>query len=252
MAMVEEGAPIGPDDRIVLAAELALGVLDGAERAAAMRLVLEDPAFARTVEAWRTHFATMFAEWRDAIPSAGVEAQIMRAIEASQTAALTTLSPQAAAPTGSRWAWATGVATLIAACLVLALALRPQRIVTLPAPVPAAAPAPLVAAITPTADGGDAKPFAAMYNPRTGEVRMAGRLAVPAGRNAELWVIEGDGPPHALGVMAPNTSSVSIGGANLKRMTPGVTLAVSIEPAGGSPTGLPTGPVVATGTLAAA
>ena len=36
------------------------------------------------------------------------------------------------------------------------------------------------------------------------------------------------------------------------RMIAGATLAVSVEPQGGSPTGLPTGPVVATGTLATA
>jgi anti-sigma-K factor RskA len=34
--------------------------------------------------------------------------------------------------------------------------------------------------------------------------------------------------------------------AELRR---GATLAVSVEPAGGSPTGLPTGPVIAAGTF---
>jgi anti-sigma-K factor RskA len=39
-------------------------------------------------------------------------------------------------------------------------------------------------------------------------------------------------------------------GADRGRIAPGATLAISIEPLGGSPTGLPTGPVVATGVVA--
>ena len=34
-----------------------------------------------------------------------------------------------------------------------------------------------------------------------------------------------------------------------RRLTPDASLAVSLEPPGGSPTGLPTGPVVALGKL---
>ena len=45
----------------VAAAELALGVLDGEERAAALRRMLAEPDFARDVERWRDHFAVMFA-----------------------------------------------------------------------------------------------------------------------------------------------------------------------------------------------
>jgi anti-sigma-K factor RskA len=35
----------------------------------------------------------------------------------------------------------------------------------------------------------------------------------------------------------------------MARITPDATLAVSMEPPGGSPTGQPTGPVIASGTL---
>jgi anti-sigma-K factor RskA len=41
-----------PPDREALAAELALGLLEGADRAEALRLCLSDPAFAAEVEAW--------------------------------------------------------------------------------------------------------------------------------------------------------------------------------------------------------
>src|SRR5687768_2623797 len=53
-------APAGsqPD---VAAAEFALGLLDGDERAVALRRLLAEPDFARDVERWRTHFSSLFA-----------------------------------------------------------------------------------------------------------------------------------------------------------------------------------------------
>ncbi|MGJ3628226.1 hypothetical protein AB5I41_17070 [Sphingomonas sp. MMS24-JH45] len=45
------------------AAELALGVLDGDERAAALRRVLAEPDFAREVARWRDYLAALFADW---------------------------------------------------------------------------------------------------------------------------------------------------------------------------------------------
>ena len=119
---------------------------------------------------------------------------------------------------------------------------RPVRIVPAPAPPPVAAPAPLVAVLHPEG----AKPFGAVYDRAAHEVRVAGGLAVPTGRDAELWAIGADGVPRALGLLARD-------GAGRVRVpagvTEGVTLAISIEPLGGSPKATPTGPVVATGTL---
>ncbi|TPG12724.1 anti-sigma factor [Sphingomonas oligophenolica] len=234
------------EDRAAVAAELALGVLEGDERADAMRRVLAEPTFAREVEAWRAHFALLFAAWPDAAPSSDVEARLVRLIDRSGEAA----ANDDAVVRRSPWMWSTGVATLMAACLVLALALRPERTVTVAAPVTVATTAPLVAAITPTKDDADAKPFAAAYDAKTGEIRFAGGVTVPTGRSAELWVIGADAAPHSLGLLAGPASRVSIGGRNLRRITAGATLAVTIEPEGGSPSGLPTGPVVASGTLA--
>ena len=44
----------------IAAAELALGVLDGEERAAALRRVLAEPGFASEVERWRGYFGALF------------------------------------------------------------------------------------------------------------------------------------------------------------------------------------------------
>ncbi len=78
----------------------------------------------------------------------------------------------------------------------------------------------------------------------------AARLSVP-GRSAQLWVIA-NGTPRALGLVdpgAPSRLAPPPGVAPL--LTPGATLAVSVEPVGGSPTGKPTGPVILTGVARA-
>jgi anti-sigma-K factor RskA len=66
----------------------------------------------------------------------------------------------------------------------------------------------------------------------------------------ELWGIAGPtAHPVPLGVI-PSGGTLRL--AKLPRnIGAGATLAISIEPPGGSPTGLPTGPVVFMGTLRA-
>jgi anti-sigma-K factor RskA len=67
-------------------------------------------------------------------------------------------------------------------------------------------------------------------------------------RAFELWAIAG-GPPRPLGLLRP------AGGERLVLAAGTVprdgVLAVSLEPAGGSPTGLPTGPVLYQGKILA-
>jgi anti-sigma-K factor RskA len=64
-----------------------------------------------------------------------------------------------------------------------------------------------------------------------------------------LWLIPADGTPHSIGVMPEKTMRVTVDEKMADQFDTGVTLAVSLEPAGGSPTGLPTGPVLASGKL---
>jgi len=75
--------------------------------------------------------------------------------------------------------------------------------------------------------------------------------AVPVGKTLELWAIPAStGRPVALGLIAAQ--------GRFAGQIPGtarsgaVTLAISVEPEGGSPTGQPTGPVVSVGALIAA
>ena len=66
----------------------------------------------------------------------------------------------------------------------------------------------------------------------------------------ELWLIPADGKPRPLGLLSADRSVTIAVPADLAALTiRNAVLAVSLEPPGGSPTGQPTGPVIAQGKL---
>jgi anti-sigma-K factor RskA len=220
----------------VAAAELALGVLDGDEKAAALRRMLAEPEFARDVERWRAHFGLLFDGMAEVAPPAGLFDRIEARIEPPRRAA-------------NPWK-PTAIAASLAALAMTAVALRPVEappVTVTPAPGLPQATAPMIAAMA-LSDASGSQP--AMYDAATGMVKMPGPMPIPAGKSAQLWVIAGDGPPQPLGTFhstAPGTyeAEAKMGAV----IAPGTKLAITLEPLGGSPTGKPTGPVIASGLL---
>lgn len=77
----------------------------------------------------------------------------------------------------------------------------------------------------------------------------AARLpAADAGKSLELWILPPGGNPRSLGILPAGQLSVPIDRQAATDLAHGA-LAVSLEPAGGSPTGLPTGPVLYSGPV---
>jgi anti-sigma-K factor RskA len=224
--------PDAPDPDMT-AAELALGLLDGEERAAALRRVLADPDFAREVEQWRQRLAGLFDDCPEV---AAPESVATRLAQLDQ--------PAAPAPTRrARWPIAIMVSA-IAAMLALFVVLRPT-------PPIAVAPHHLMVASLMMNDKSAAVP--AMVDMTTGEMRIGETGMAPAGKTAQLWMIGGDGVPKPMGMLASTGPSRMMLPMEKRRgLKAGIMLAVSIEPLGGSPTGLPTGPVVASGKLSIA
>lgn len=219
------------DENVLLAGELALGLLDGDERAVALRLVLADPAFAREVERWRTRFAALADEGSEIAVAPEVEARVMRAVDGPR-------------PRPSGWRWVAALTGAAAAALLVVVLSRPV-------PPPAAAPpvvqrAPLLVAVL---QPKDAEAIGAIYDPGDRGVRLSGPVAVPTGRDLELWAIGADGVPHAAGLVPRGGGHLIAGHA--APIAAGVTLALSVEPSGGSPKPTPTGPVIASGKLVA-
>jgi len=70
--------------------------------------------------------------------------------------------------------------------------------------------------------------------------------ASPVDKSYELWILPAEGPPLSLGLLEIRRGIVEIPiTAQLAHaLETAGSLAISLEPAGGSPTGLPTGPVI--------
>lgn len=221
----------GPDPDMT-AAELAIGLLEGEERAAALRRVLTDPAFAREVENWRNRLAGLFDDYRDEAPPASV---------ADRLAAPAT--PRA------RNAWPiVALAMALAAVVVFFMVSRPSLA---PLPIPVAQPHQMMVASLMMTDKSASVP--AMIDMTTGEMSMPHAAMAPAGKSAQLWMIGDDGVPKPMGLLAAEgMSRMTLTAEQRRQLGAGITLAVSVEPLGGSPTGKPTGPVVAAGKLSIA
>lgn len=235
-------AVLPPDDDapLTMAAEFALGLLEGDERAVAMRRLLAEPGFAAEVERWRDHFGVMFDAWPEAAAPADSLARLQSALM---------LKPEATNDNRrvGLWQAIAGISTVAAAALLGVMVFGPSGVSPRVADV---APAPvLIAAIAPSEKGA---PIAALYDPSTGALRVGAAALADSAHSAELWVIGArDKVPHSLGVLRPASETpVALTGADRARLMAGATLAITIEVPGGSPTGKPQGPLVAAGPLA--
>jgi anti-sigma-K factor RskA len=87
-------------------------------------------------------------------------------------------------------------------------------------------------------------------NARSLTVAAAGDLPTDGRHSHELWFIVGGGKPKSLGTMPLNgRMHAQLAAQVAAALQQGTVLAISVEPTGGSPTGQPTGPVIASGPL---
>jgi len=242
------------DEREALAAEYALGVLDDADRRAAEALAARDPSFAAAVERWRAQLAPMVETAAPAAPPAGLWDRIEAGIapKPAETPAGTVAAPSSRPGLWSSLAFWRGLSfasTAAAAACSALLVLSPPAV----PPVPVAPPAdPGPIATAPLMMEGGAALVAAAYDPahRRIIVTPTGRYELQPAQALELWIIVGDRAPRSLGVIDPANPQAHVLPADVRAdLAAGAALAVSIEPTGGSPTGAPTGPVVAQGKL---
>jgi anti-sigma-K factor RskA len=231
--MSEMVPPHAPEPDIA-AAELALGLLEGDERAAALRRLLAEPAFARDVERWRHHFSALFAGVKSVQPQPTVGERVMARLDAPAQPAR-----------GNYWKPFALASSLAAASLLAMVVSRPAP-TPAPAIVVAEAPAPMVAAFM---IEGQKAPLVARYDAKHGRLSMPGPMPIPDGKSAQLWAIVGDEAPQPLGLFHEAGARVEADAKSPEPMAEGTTFAISLEPLGGSPTGAPTGPVVGSATL---
>jgi anti-sigma-K factor RskA len=160
-----------------------------------------------------------------------------------------------------RWRAATGTITALAATLVGVMLMRELRPDMLPGalrPTPrevirtVEVPSPQMAEFVAILQQDASSPAFLLtidLEKRSLSVRKVGAEA-QAGRSYELWLVSDRAPaPRSLGVIGQNEYTVHRGLPFDAPTLHNATYAVSLEPAGGSPTGAPTGPVLYTGKL---
>lgn len=220
------------DDDDILAAEFAIGLLDPQEAAAVQERARMDAPLSLRIAWWRDQLSPL-ADRGGAEPPQHIWRGIERRLAANDNA------PRLV----SRWRNVAIGAMGLAAALVGYIGLAPPERVVETRVV--AAPAPMVAMLT-----GQGGTQIALVVDDQGHLRTTPASLDAGKRYPELWVIPADGKPRSLGMFDANGRSAhSVAPAMRKMMAEGMTFAVSLEPQGGSPTGLPTGPVVATGKL---
>ena len=225
------------DDRRDLAVEYALGLLTGAELAEARAILSGDATFRAEVDGWTARLSPLLDEVQPAAPPE----RLWRTIDAATGG----LGDNVVALRRRLNVWrgvSAGMTALAATLAVVLLQPAPQAPVQSPA-------APMVAMVS---DEGKTMTVVANWDPddRQLVLALAGDMPEDPGKAHELWVIPQGGTPRSLGTMADKPMSrMELAETLADLLSQGATIAISVEPPGGSPTGAPTGPVIASGTL---
>jgi anti-sigma-K factor RskA len=233
-----------------LAAEYVLGTLRGPARRRFESLLGAHPSLRRATQEWEQRLGTLSVVTPAVTPSEQVWQGIQRRLFG---VAATAASPLAQAVQGTvrwwqslaLWQAASGIAT--AAVLVL------SWLLVQPAPVK-----PPIVIVMAAQTGTDRAAGALGVQPASfvASVSGDGRSLVlkplnegqdlTVNKALELWAVPAQGAPRSLGLVARQGTTKVLRTSLLKDTA---ALAVSVEPAGGSPTGAPTGPIISVGKL---
>ncbi len=256
------------DDNIALAAEYVLGTLDLVEREEAERLIANDANFAALVRGWESRLNELHAMAAPIEPPATTWDAIKRRIASLPPGAIAPIMSASGGEVISlsrrvrRWQGVSTALGALAAALIALLSVQAFRPDLLPQAwreklvqtaqgpaAPAQAPVQFVAVLQKDADA-PAFIMTVDVEKRAFTVRRVAAQEEP-GKSYELWIVSDKfDKPRSLGVIGGSDFTMS---QRLAAYDPETinkaTYAVSIEPEGGSPTGVATGPVVFAGKL---
>ncbi|MDN5786873.1 anti-sigma factor [Pseudorhodobacter sp.] len=212
-----------PEDDLsdLLAAEYVLGTLPLAERDAAATRLRRDAGFAVAVAQWEARLAGL----NDGFDEAPAPDLLPR-IEARLFG-----TPAHSPRFWQGWKGLLGGAIAAATLGVAVLVMLPQS------------QAPLLPVTTLAAEGSNLRYSVGLKDGELHLTRISGDPA-PQGRVHELWLIAGQSAPVSLGLITGTEKTLSA--ANMQA---GMVLAITDEPEGGAPGGVPTGQIVASGTI---
>ena len=212
-----------------LAAEYVLGTLHGSARRRFERLITDRGDVRVAVWSWERNLNGIASGLKPLKPSRHVWENILRRIDASGRA-------QKKTQTGWRGLWFALPAALAAAWLAITLV-----------------PTPTADRIAVFADQDSQTMWVISADIDDGTLKTEAVNVPPIASDAsyELWLLPPDGTPRSLGLLPVKAGQTQapISTQILGLLADSGGLAISLEPAGGSPTGLPPGPVVYQATL---
>lgn len=221
----------------VLAGEYVLGVLSLQDRKVVEERMRHDRPFAAIVSRWETNLSSFNDEYEGVAPNREtfkqIEARLFGDVQKP--------------PSFSQGIWNSAVfwRSLAFACIVVAVSAVIFASGMVPQPK---GPTPLVAELSGQNSGIN---LLASYEVQSGRLKIVPvATGKPEEKSLELWLVPGSGTPRSLGVFQPGESGELVIPADLRNhVADGATIAVSLEPFGGSPSGQVTGPVIASGTV---
>jgi len=219
-----------------LAAEYALGTLRGRARERFARAIRSDPVVADAARDWERRLAALAV----AVPGITPAPRVWTAI-------ITRLGLHGAAEeAGLSWWQRLGFWRGFAlASFAAAMALSVLQLSG-----PGALPGETLVVVLAGPDARPAMIATAARNERVLTMKPVIDADPGPGRTYELWALPEGGAPQSLGVIPRGgVARIPLRSASGEALARIPQLAVSLEPAGGSPTGAPTGPVLFTGRI---
>lgn len=227
---------LSDEARELLAGEYVLGTLAGAARRRFARLLAEDEDLALRVADWQVRLNGLATGVEPVAPGPWVWQRIERELGWGRPA-----------PRSVNW-WRGAAGMAAAAALVLAAALFLMKPAEHQVPVPVQVPQPVAAKDMAVLLTDEQSRSAWMISGAVHGDRLSVRTLSPRPLSKdqayELWLLPEGRKPVSLGLLPDSGEATLKTPPELRALLePGAALAVSVEPAGGSPTGQPTGPV---------
>ncbi len=224
-----------------LAAEYVLGTMSPRARRRFVALLKQMPALRRTVAEWEARLMPM----ADVLPEIRPAARVWTAIEARIHGNRPPRTTAGFWQSLSFWRMSSFASAALALALIVFISLPgPQE--------PEALPGRMVVVMNDLQTREPAM-TATWEHGRQGErlvrLRVMGHAEMAPGTAWEMWMLPGENQkPVSLGLITTHETQTMVVPASLaSRLDNAAGLAMSVEPAGGSPTGLPSGPVLYSG-----
>jgi len=215
-----------------LCGEFLLGTLRGGARRRFARAMEQEPGVAGRVKYWEQLMAIEFPGVAAVRPDGGTWQRIARTLN---------LEVVAARPAGQASPWRR-----------LALAFAVVLAVGISVPLLRSLTAPTFNTLVTLQGPSPAPRVAVLLSANRERLRLAASTpaSAGAGHSYELWLIaDATSAPQPVAVFATLETELTIPAEIRPRIVAGASLAVSLEPLGGSPKAGPSGPVILSGTI---